>query len=108
MARSSLEFSQPAAPARGRPMIEWLLIGYMFLFIHRPFEVWPALADLHVERIYMIGALLAVAVYPGKRWIGNWQHGAYLLFAAAVAMCWLVSPWATDGQQVVEDWFKIL
>ena len=89
-------------------MIEWILIGYMFLFIHRPFEVWPALADVHLERIYMVGALLAVAVYPGKRWIGNWQHLAYLMFAAAVAMCWLVSPWATEGQQVVEDWFKIL
>ncbi|HMC64907.1 MAG TPA: O-antigen ligase family protein [Gemmataceae bacterium] len=89
-------------------MIEWILIGYMFLFIHRPFEVWPVLADLHVERIYMIGALLAVAVCPGKRWLSNWQHLAYLVFAAAVLLCWLSSPWASQGQQVVEDWFKIL
>jgi hypothetical protein len=80
----------------------------MFLFIHRPFEVWPVLGDLHLERIYMVGALLAVAVAPGKRWLANGQHLAYLLFAAAVFLCWLSSPWSSQGQQVVEDWFKIL
>ena len=42
----------------------WILIGYMFLFIHRPFEIWPALGTLHIERLYMLGTLLAVAVYP--------------------------------------------
>ena len=25
----------------------WLLLGYMFLFIHRPFEVWPVLGTFH-------------------------------------------------------------
>src|SRR5438270_797743 len=43
--------------------MRWVLIGYMFLFIHRPFEVWPVLADLHIERVYMLCALLAVLVY---------------------------------------------
>ena len=30
-------------------MIYWLG-GYMWLFIHRPFEVWPALGALQVEQ----------------------------------------------------------
>jgi O-antigen ligase len=88
--------------------MRWVLIGYMFLFIHRPFEVWPALATVHLERVYMIGALLAAAVYSRKRWLPNGQHLAYLAFALAVVVCWLASPWADKGQQTVEDWFKVL
>ena len=88
--------------------MRWVLLGYMFLFIHRPFEVWPVLGDLHIERIYMLCAILALAVYGGKKWIPNGQHFAYLAFAAAVAFCWLSSRWADKGQDVVENWFKIL
>jgi O-antigen ligase len=88
--------------------MRWVLIGYMFLFIHRPFEVWPVLADLHIERLYMLGALLAVAVYPGKKWVPNGQHFAYLAFAAAVVVCWLGSRWADQGQEAVENYLKIL
>jgi O-antigen ligase len=88
--------------------MHWLLIGYMFLFIERPFEFWPILGDLHVERIYMLGLVIAWAVTPGKRWIPNVQHFAYFAFATAVLCCWIMSPWAEDGQVVVENWFKIL
>jgi len=88
--------------------MQWLLIGYMFLFIDRPFEVWPWLGDLHVERIYMLFTLAVWAVYPNKRWLPNPQHAAYAAFALAVACCWIASPWADKGQNVVEDWFKIV
>src|SRR6476660_3937912 len=81
--------------------MHWLLIGYMFLFIHRPFELWPALGDLHVERVYILGVMAAWAIWPGKRWVPNLQHLAYLAFATAVAFCWAMSPWADDGQVVV-------
>jgi hypothetical protein len=80
----------------------------MFLFIHRPFEIWPLLGDLHVERIYALGAMLAVLVYSDKRWIPNKQHLAYAIFAAVVLFCWIISPWAEKGQLVVEDYFKIM
>jgi O-antigen ligase len=85
----------------------WILIGYMFLFVHRPFEVWPALGDMHFERFYMLGTLLA-ALPARKRWLPNWQHAAHLTFAAVVALCWVASPWADRGEQLVEDYFKIL
>jgi O-antigen ligase len=71
--------------------MRWVLIGYMFLFIHRPFEVWPSLGDLHIERVYMFGALLALVVCPGKKWLGNVQHLAYFGFALAVVVCWMAS-----------------
>ena len=66
----------------------WILIGYMFLFIHRPFEVWPALGTIHLERIYMLGVLLFLLAYPSKRWLPNVQQFAHLGFAVAVFLCW--------------------
>jgi O-antigen ligase len=86
----------------------WILLGYMFLFVHRPFEIWTILGDLHVERIYMLAALLVAAAAPGKRWLANWQHLGVLGLSTAVAVCWVASPWADKGQGIVEDYFKVL
>lgn len=88
--------------------MRWLLIGYMFLFIDRPFEVWTWLGDLHIERIYMLFTLGVWAVYPHKRFLPNMQHGAYVAFAIAVLFAWAVSPWSNYGQPIVEDWLKIV
>jgi O-antigen ligase len=88
--------------------MHWLLIGYMFLFIDRPFEVWPKLGELRLERIYMLGTLAVWLVYPGKRILANLQQLAYAGFAFCVAACWAISPWSEQGQPIVEDWFKIL
>ncbi len=88
--------------------MRWLLIGYMFLFIDRPFEVWPWLGDLHIERVYMLFTLAVWVVYPHKRWLSNVQHAAYFAFGAAVLLAWAISPWAAYGQPVVEDWLKIV
>ncbi len=88
--------------------MQWLLVGYMFLFIHRPFEVWPVLGDLRVERVYMLLTLAVWAVHPGKRLLPDLQHAAYLGFAAAVLLAWGLSPWMDQGQPQVEDWLKVL
>lgn len=88
--------------------MRWLLIGYMFLFIDRPFEVWTWLGDLHFERVYMLCTLAVWVVYPGKQFLPNIQHAAYFAFACAVLLAWAASPWAAVGQPVVEDWLKIV
>jgi O-antigen ligase len=88
--------------------MHWLLIGYMFLFIDRPFEVWTWLGDLHVERVYMLVTMAVWAVYPKKRFLPNPQHAAYFAFAAAVLFAWAISPWNAHGQPIVEDWLKIV
>src|SRR5438105_6162037 len=85
----------------------WVLIGYMFLFIHRPFEIWPTLGDIHLERIYMVGALLFAVAWP-KRWIPNWQHLAYVAFALVITVCWFCSTWMEQGEETVENFLKIL
>ena len=46
----------------------YLLGGYLWLYVHRPFEVWPALGALQIERVYMIFMLVywaAAADKPG-------------------------------------------
>ena len=88
--------------------MHWLLIGYMFLFIDRPFEVWTWLGDLHIERAYMICTIGVWLFYPKKRWLPNVQHWAYASFATAVLACWVLSPWMSQAQPKIEDWFKIL
>jgi O-antigen ligase len=88
--------------------MHWLLIGYMFLFIDRPFEVWPWLGDLRVERIYMGFTLAVWCIYPNKRFLPNLQHMAYAGLATAVLAAWAMSPWMDKTQPVIEDWFKII
>src|SRR5437763_7468355 len=90
------------------PPMQWVLIGYLFLFIHRPFEVWPALGEIHLERLYMAGALLLACAWPGKRWLPNAQQFAYLAFVLAVLLAWVASPFSDSGQHVVEDYLKLV
>jgi hypothetical protein len=87
--------------------MHWVLGGYLWLYIHRPFEVWPALGNLQFERLYMMATLLCWLVYPGKRFVSNRLHLAFALFAVALVACWLVSPYGDDGAKTVEDFFKV-
>ena len=87
--------------------MHYLLIGYMFLFVHRPFEIWPILGEIRLERVYMLVTLLVWALYPDKRWLNNPLHAAFAAFGMAVLLCWGMSPWMDEGQLVVENWFKI-
>ncbi len=87
----------------------WLLGGYMWLFIHRPFEVWPALGALQIERVYMIGLLL-VWLFSPKGWTANRNHWVTAVFSALLLASWVFSPYMDQlvCSAVVEDYFKIL
>jgi hypothetical protein len=87
-------------------MIYWL-IGYVYLCIHRPFEIWPALSDLRIELIYFIGLIGAWCV-AGKRF-----HGWSLLCAVAAMglafyFSWLCSPWSDKAVEVVKNYTFVL
>jgi hypothetical protein len=86
----------------------YILIGYMLLFIHRPFEIWPALGEMHVERIYILAAAAFWLIAPGKRMQPTRLDLGIVLFCTAVLFAWVSSPWSDAGQAVVEDWFKIV
>jgi O-antigen ligase len=88
----------------------WLLGGYMWLFIHRPFEVWPWLGDLQIERVYMLLMIAYWVVQPNKGWLPNRIHAALAFFLLVVTAAWLISPYAAlpGCQSVVEDYCKII
>ena len=85
----------------------WLLVGYMWLFIHRPFDIWPSLHDLHIERMYML-ATIAVWVFAAKSWTGNRITWAIVAMATAVIAATLGSPYADFDSETVQNWFKVL
>src|SRR5262245_4531134 len=87
----------------------WLLGGYLWLYIHRPFEVWPALGTLQIERAYMLGVLLVWLVSPNKGWPSNRAHLAIAFFAFSLLLAWLASPFSDSPgcAEVVENYYKV-
>ena len=88
----------------------WLLGVYMWLFVHRPFEVWPWLGDLQVERVYMILMIGYWAFQPNKGWLPNRLHVAIVAFTVAMTAAWVASPFmgSKGCPEIVEDYFKYL
>jgi O-antigen ligase len=88
----------------------WLLGGYMWLFVHRPFEVWPALGEVQIERGYMLMMLVAWLVSPGKGFLPNRIHAALAVFTLTMTAGWLLSPYADmpGCADVVENYFKVI
>jgi O-antigen ligase len=80
----------------------------MFLFIHRPFEIWPALGDMHVERVYALLAILVWAVWPNKRLVPTRYDVGIALFCLAIVASWTTSPWSAGCEHTIEDYFKIV
>ncbi len=87
----------------------WLLGGYMWLYVHRPFEVWPTLGAMQLERGYMLLMLLVWFVSPGKGFSFNRNHLALLIFALVLAASWLLSPYASKPgpTEVVDNFCKV-
>ncbi len=88
----------------------WLLGGYMWLFVHRPFEVWPALGAVQLERGYMLMMLVAWLVSPGKGFLPNRIHLALGILTLTMTMGWVLSPYADKPgcADVVENYFKVI
>ena len=63
----------------------WFLGGYMWLFVHRPFEYYGLLGELQLERVYMLLMLAFWAVSPGKGLLPNRLHLALALFEQVLA-----------------------
>jgi hypothetical protein len=80
----------------------------MWLFIHRPFEIWPWLGDLRIERVYMIITILYWGLFAEKTWTRNRFNVAVFLMVLAMVVPTLVSPHAGFGDLAVQSWFKLL
>src|SRR5262245_13891664 len=87
----------------------WLLGGYMWLFVHRPFEVWPDLGTYQIERVYMI-ATLVVWLFSPKGWVANRIHWVTAYFSIVLLVSWVLSPYMDKEicSTTVEDFFKVI
>jgi O-antigen ligase len=91
----------------GEAMI-WMICGYIWLFIHRPYEYWTFLGDMRIERIYGGCMVLVWAMYPNKRWISNRLNPVLAFFTFSILACWFASPYDSNlGETVWDDHFKI-
>lgn len=84
----------------------WLLVGYMFLFIHRPFEIWPILGDLRIELVYMLITGITWLATPGKRFVADPLNVAFAAFFGAVVICSLASPWSASCLVLLDSYYK--
>ena len=87
----------------------WLLGGYMWLFVHRPFEVWPVLGALQIERVYMLVMFGVWLFWPNKGWIPNRNHYALAAFTIVLVVSWLLSPYMDRPicSDTAENYFKV-
>ncbi len=85
----------------------WILGGYIWLFIHRPFEVWPSWGSLHIERIYIIVAVLFWLFAARKSWIRDRLNTAFALLALAILVAWKASAFPELGEAPVQAWFQV-
>jgi len=86
----------------------WLLIGYLFLYIHRPFEVWPALGDIRIELLYMLATGAVWLAYPRKRLTLDPLTLAVAFLVFTVVLCSIVSPWSERCLLAIESWLKFM
>jgi hypothetical protein len=80
----------------------------MWLFIHRPFEVWPILGDLHIELVYMLFTGTMWLLSSRKTLQANSIHFALFAFVLAVLVCSALSPWSEECWPVVYVYCTIL
>jgi O-antigen ligase len=86
----------------------WLLIGYMWLFVHRPFEIWPAMATSHLERYYMIVAVICWLASRPTLPARNNLHWYFAAFVAVMLTSWMVTPCGDIGDYTVENYLKFV
>ncbi len=84
----------------------WLLIGYMWLFVYRPFEIWPVLATYRVERVYMIVTILYWLASRPSLPRRNRLHWCFAAFVLAMLASWFTSPYREAGEGTVEYYLR--
>jgi hypothetical protein len=84
-----------------------LLVGYMWLFIHRPFEIWTALATYRIERMYMIGTIAFWFASGARVPVGNRVQRYLACFVLVMVVSWCVSPFQHPrSDETVENYLK--
>lgn len=64
----------------------YLVVGYLFLFIFRPYEYWSILGEYHIERIYMVFLMVCLLLSKQKRYIHHSINKYVILFFFAMVI----------------------
>lgn len=86
----------------------WGTIGYLFLFIFRPFEYWEWLGTYHIERIYMIGLIFVVTFWSGKRYKHHPIATALLVFFGVICFSVAIAYRPDKALDQVWEYFKLI
>ncbi len=87
----------------------WIIVGYMWLFLHRPFEVWPILGTIRLERVYMIATLIAWLTIAEKQLTENKMNFAVAMMAFAMFLATLMSEYTNIfDSSAMQNWFKLV
>lgn len=94
-------------PTRANRML-WGTIGYLFLFIFRPFEYWEWLGEWRIERVYMICLLVALFSWKGKRYVHHSITNAFLGFFLVICVSIFIAYRPEEAIRTAEDYLKLL
>jgi O-antigen ligase len=81
----------------------YLIFGYVYLMIHRPMEIWPALEPLRPELLYFT-ILCAAWLIAWKRVVPDLNQLAIGMMGLVTYLSWMVSPWHDYGDIAVKNY----
>lgn len=87
-------------------MLKYLLSGYLFLLIFRPYEYWQALGEMRIERVYMLCFLAIVFLSKEKRFLASSLNGAIIFFSLALLFSGMFSISWDASWKVIDDYLK--
>jgi len=70
----------------------YLLGGYLWMYVHRPFEVWPWLGTVQLERGYALLMIVVWLVTPNKTFHLTRMHLAIGTFLSVILASYLMTP----------------
>jgi len=83
-------------------------IGYLSLIILRPFEYWPWLGSLHIERIYIIFLLFAIALWRKKSFTSHIVNKTVILFLGVLTFSMFFAYHPKSAGPHVWEYFKLV
>lgn len=86
----------------------YMLAGYLFLMIFRPYEYWPELGAWRIERVYMLCFIAAVFVSKKKKFISSPLNGSVILIAIVFFISGLFSPSWDNSWKTIEEYYKVI
>lgn len=81
----------------------YLIVGYVYLMIHRPMEIWSGLEPLRPELVYFT-FLCAAWLIAWKRVMPDLNQLAIAGMGVVTYLSWMASPWHDYGDIAVKNY----